>query len=178
MKVFARASAVFVVLGVLALAVAVPGISAANKTEDVRVVNGAGEPVPVTGTVNVGNEVSVAHTPFQTFASAFSSGSGEGCGEIEVPEGQAVMLQNLSVEANAPSGRPDVYLRITNHIGGGTVLDRITGELIEGAGKWSGFWDLDVLVDPPAGVEDGTSADICAGADGTLVSATATGYFE
>jgi hypothetical protein len=187
-KTMVRAGTVLSAVAVLALGVAIPGVSSADKLEEVFVANTDAQPVPVTGrvavtgvpdvnvantpTVEIGNTPSVIVTnpvavqapePFQyTFASST-------CAAIHVPAGRAVMIENLTLEVSSGTDpEPKVRLMINGAFGA-------NGELFEAhPGVWGGFWDMDLILDTSIGSL--TEAEVCPLGDATFW-AIATGHF-
>ena len=112
------------------IAIAVPqtghgitAMAAADKTNDVRVINTTAEPVPVsvqgTQTVSLAsNQVVVVRDPFQQFVAASSNNQGEFCVPVVIPAGKQLTIESFSTEAQS-STKPDVYILAAANVSNG-----------------------------------------------------------
>lgn len=189
-----------VVAALVAGALAAPQLAgAADTNKDVRVINTASEPVPVTGTVAIGNTptMNVGNTPtvdvansagdplfvqetggatetrVQQFITAFNSSmGGEDCGPVEVPPGKTLRIETVSIEAIGATD-PIAYLKI-DHLEGALISVHILGdEFVPTGSRYSAVYHGPLFATEP-GV-DGDSVYVCAGAE-TEVRAFVTGY--
>jgi len=120
---------VSLLIGVIALVTPRPtqgqGGDTVGPTKPVKVVNTAAEPVPVTGTINVGNfgdsplPVRDVDSPGRQLVRAGESCSGSGCSAtvFTVPAGKRLVIEYASIEANIPLGKMARWQLLTNSSG-------------------------------------------------------------
>ena len=111
--------------------------NATKKTEDVRVVNSPSEPVPVTGTVNVGNTVQFRSA---IPAGAFSlSTTGEALLSGPDPEGTSYAITSLTLANGSVEGPSSAFLFASwsdtdcsspSHLQNGPVVQMRPGETV------------------------------------------------
>ena len=96
-----------------------------GPTRPVLVVNGASDPVPVTGTVSVSNlggsplPVQDVDSPGRQPVKAEASCSGCGCSATvyTVPAGNRLIVESASITANIPAGKMARWRLFTNNAG-------------------------------------------------------------
>lgn len=96
-----------------------------GPTKPVFVVNGASDPVPVTGTVSVANlgdsplPVRDVDSPGRQPVTAEGSCSGSGCSATvyTVPAGKRLIVEYASITANIPAGKVARWRLFTNNAG-------------------------------------------------------------